>query len=596
MQPRDIVAGRFEIDRLAGSGGMGAVYRAIDRRTGQPVALKVLHGHSGAHADRFAREARLLSELRHPGIVRFVGSGATDRGDGFIVMEWLEGESLSALLKRTSLPPGEVIALAARVADALRVAHERGIVHRDLKPQNLFLEGGSLERIKVLDFGIARILDPGQKLTITGAMLGTPGYMSPEQAKGDRDVDARTDVYALGCVMFRALTGRRVFIGEDAVTLLIKVAMEPAPRASSLCPVPPALDDLLARMLSIHPADRPRDASALLAELAVLGGWQQGATALVPPPMSGRPGGPSAGYGPTPASFLPAPGAPAQPGAPSGFAALAPSSFSPAPPPPPAPRAPAPPPGFGTGVQPGGMAPTWTATSAPGLAPTYASPGVAQTAGAYQPGPGAQPAPSRAPMLLLAGAVGALLVVALLLGALALCVMAPGAVSGPTAGAAGCPGEKCTSARLRDPARVDAVTALPQVKDFARDVDPGAQLVFINVVTTSNDGTIDVNNPKHVLQYHFQRAAEARFFVWLSGERLVLYRMNPVAGAITAPEPGCSASAAWRAALPSGVASGTVTTMQLLDTGPPLNGFWQISSGAQVAYVDPRSCVQKKLF
>lgn len=283
MQPRDIVAGRFEIDRLAGSGGMGAVYRAIDRQTGQVVALKVLHGHSGEHADRFAREARLLSELRHPGVVRFVGSGATDRGDGFIVMEWLEGESLAARFKRGALPPAEVIALGARIADALRVAHERGIVHRDLKPQNLFLEGGSLERIKVLDFGIARILDPGQKLTLTGAMLGTPGYMSPEQARGDREVDARTDVYALGCVMFRALTGRRVFTGDDAVSVLIRVATEPAPRASRLCPgLSPALDDLLARMLAIAPTERPRDAAALLAELAVLGGWQQGATALHP--------------------------------------------------------------------------------------------------------------------------------------------------------------------------------------------------------------------------------------------------------------------------------------------------------------------------
>ena len=588
MQPRDIVAGRFEIDRLAGSGGMGAVYRTIDRQTGQVVALKVLHGHSGEHADRFAREARLLSELRHPGIVRFVGSGATDRGDGFIVMEWLVGESLSARLKRGALPPAEIVALGARVADALRVAHERGIVHRDLKPQNLFLERGALERIKVLDFGIARILDPGQKLTMTGAMLGTPGYMSPEQARGDKEVDARTDVYALGCVMFRALTGRRVFTGDDAVSVLIRVAMEPAPRASMMCPgLPPALDDLLARMLATSPADRPRDASALLAELAVIGGWQQGATALHPP--SSRSAGPPSSFT-APSSFSPAPSS----GGPSGFAALPPSSFSPAPPPAPAPR-PAPPPQ-------GPLAATWS-SAGPGVAPTYVNAAPAHTVGSFPGVPVATqagPAPaSRAPVLLLAGAVGALLVVVLLLGAGALYVVGSGlgGTGGAAAPTSGCAGQRCSPSKLRDPARVDAVTELPQVRDFARSIDSGARLVLINISTTSSDGTVNVKDSRHVLQFHFQHPdKDVRFFIWLTGTQLVYYPMQAVAGALPVPEPGCSVTAVWKAAVPSGAPAGTASTMQLLDAGPPLGPIWMVSSGKTLSYVDPRSCAVKRLY
>ncbi len=216
MRERQIVNGRFEIKRRAGSGGMGTVFRAMDRQTGMPVAFKVINaGHSPELAERFQREAALLAELHHPGIVRFVASGATPDGQAYLVMDWLEGEGLADRLARGTLSVAETIELGRRVTSALSVAHARGIIHRDLKPGNLFLPGGNLARIVVLDFGIARAVESGQSLTSTGATLGSPGYLSPEQARGDKNLDTRADVFSLGCVLFRCLTGRAPFTGDS---------------------------------------------------------------------------------------------------------------------------------------------------------------------------------------------------------------------------------------------------------------------------------------------------------------------------------------------------------------------------------------------
>jgi len=587
MQPGEIVAGRFEIDALAGSGGMGAVYKARDRHTGQWVAVKVLHGHGASHAERFAREAQLLSELRHPGIVRFVGSGATAQGDGFIVMEWLEGESLSARLTRGPLSPQEVIDLGARIADALRPAHERGIVHRDLKPQNLFLEHGAIDRIKVLDFGIARVLEPGQKLTITGVMLGTPGYMSPEQVRGDKEVDARTDVYALGCVLFCALTGRRVFVVDDPVSALVKVTVEEAPRASAVREgVPPALDDLLARMLAMAPARRPRDAAALLAELAVIGGYQLGATAIAPP------------------------SAQRALSAPPSFAAVAPSSFSPAPPPSPAmapptaaPHSQAPPAPWSSpplAASPSAYAPTYPGPTAVGSAPVPTMAAHAPTypgAPPYPVAPPAQPAGSgRGPLLVLLGAIAALLVVIVVGGALAMFVFWPshggsgGLGSGPTSY---CPGERCIPARFPDPERVDGVSILPQIRKAAREIDPSAALVMLTVITSSADGTVDINNQRQFLHYHFQGARnDSRFYLWVNGERLVMNRANAVQNQKPLADPGCPVTTVRRAA----GAGGGDTTMTLIDTGPPLGAIWMVTSGQASTFLDPRSCTVRRLY
>jgi tetratricopeptide (TPR) repeat protein len=271
MGPGDVVADRFEVEHLAGSGGHGSVYAARDRQSGERIALKVLFGEDPERGLRFAREALLLCELAHPGIVRYVAHGYTPQDAPFLAMEWLEGESLSRRLARGGLTIAETVQLGQRVAEALDFAHRRGVVHRDLKPSNLFLPGADIRRAKLLDFGIARFA-AGRQLTITGAMLGTPGYIAPEQARGQRDIDARADLFALGCVLFKCLTGRNTFEAEDAMAVLLKVVLEDAPRPSELrSDVPSELDDLVARMLQKSPADRPRDAAQVAAALAALG-------------------------------------------------------------------------------------------------------------------------------------------------------------------------------------------------------------------------------------------------------------------------------------------------------------------------------------
>ncbi|HEX8108814.1 MAG TPA: serine/threonine-protein kinase [Kofleriaceae bacterium] len=206
MELADLLEERFEIEDRIQGGGMGEVFRARDRVSGEPVAIKVIASGHDPRGARFAREVRLLSELSHPAIVRYVAHGVTAPGVPFLVMEWLDGEDLRRRLEREPLTIGESVALAARVAEALGVAHARGIVHRDLKPSNLFLPDRRIDQVKVLDFGIAR-RDGLTHLTRTGTLIGTPGYMAPEQARSHEVVDARADVFALGCVLFECLTG-----------------------------------------------------------------------------------------------------------------------------------------------------------------------------------------------------------------------------------------------------------------------------------------------------------------------------------------------------------------------------------------------------
>jgi serine/threonine protein kinase len=238
MEPADLLADRFEIEYRVQGGGMGAVFRARDRASGSPTAIKVIATSQDPRGERFAREVQLLSELSHPAIVRYVAHGVTAVGAPFLVMEWLDGEDLRCRLARQPLSIGESVALAARVAEALGAAHARGIVHRDLKPSNLFLPEGRVDQVKVLDFGIAHQEGLAQ-LTRTGTLIGTPGYMSPEQARSQEVVDARADVFALGCVLFECLTGSRPFEGDTAIAILGKLLFEEAPRLSALWPEVP---------------------------------------------------------------------------------------------------------------------------------------------------------------------------------------------------------------------------------------------------------------------------------------------------------------------------------------------------------------------
>ncbi|HWO20230.1 MAG TPA: protein kinase [Kofleriaceae bacterium] len=271
MQLADVVSGRFEVLQQVGTGGMGRVFRARDRASGETVAVKVIADPHGQRPERFVREVELLAELVHPGIVRYIDHGQTPAGELFLVMEWLDGEDLGARLQRGPLAISEAVRLASRVADALGAAHARGIVHRDLKPTNLFLLGGLIDQVKVIDFGIAQ-REGRSQITQTGTLLGTPGFMAPEQARSHRATDARADVFALGCVLFQCLTGAPPFEGDSPIAVLGQLLFGQVPRVSSLrLDVPEDLDALVAKMLARDPALRPNDGANLAAALAALG-------------------------------------------------------------------------------------------------------------------------------------------------------------------------------------------------------------------------------------------------------------------------------------------------------------------------------------
>ncbi len=270
MRRQEHLDGRFEVLERAGAGGMGEVYKVLDRATGRTAALKLMRVTAASSEERFAREARALAELRHPAIVHYIAHGATEQGEPYLVMEWLEGEDLASLLRRRRLGVDEAISLGVRVAGALAEAHAHGTIHRDLKPANIFLEQGDTRQAKILDFGIAR-LQEGARMTGTGVLLGTPGYMAPEQARGDMALTPALDVFSMGSVLFEALSGRPAFEGQHAMAILAKLVFAEAPTLEPYCPdAPPALSALIARMLSKDPAARPPDGAALRGELEAL--------------------------------------------------------------------------------------------------------------------------------------------------------------------------------------------------------------------------------------------------------------------------------------------------------------------------------------
>src|SRR5215475_2446253 len=273
---RTILAGRFQIEETVGVGGMGIVARARDLHNGRDIAIKILHKlNPSAHdQERFAREARVLSTLRHPGIVSYVAHGRTPEGQHFLAMEWLTGEDLQQRLRRQYLTVGESLALLRGIARALREVHDRGLIHRDLKPSNLFLRDCDIEKVTLIDFGIARqeIHFNDQPLTQTGLVVGTPEFMAPEQARGQQDIGPSADIFSLGCILFTCLVGAPPYAGECVAATLAKILFEESPSLKSLRPeLPDSLATVISRMLAKASADRIANARVLSEVLDELG-------------------------------------------------------------------------------------------------------------------------------------------------------------------------------------------------------------------------------------------------------------------------------------------------------------------------------------
>jgi eukaryotic-like serine/threonine-protein kinase len=273
----DALADRYTVLRELGHGGMATVYLADDLRHGRQVAIKVLKAELGIllGPDRFAREIRIAAALNHPHILPLYDSGrmpgADAEGSGllFYVMPYVRGGSLRERLARERrLPVAEAVDLVRQVALALDHAHTHGLVHRDVKPENIMLHEGEA---MVTDFGIAfaAATTAGERLTETGLLIGTPDYMSPEQATGERTLDARSDVYSLGCVLYELLTGDPPHASTSGRSVIARRLTEPAPRARRVRPqVPAAIDDALARALAVDPAGRFPTAAAFAEALA----------------------------------------------------------------------------------------------------------------------------------------------------------------------------------------------------------------------------------------------------------------------------------------------------------------------------------------
>jgi eukaryotic-like serine/threonine-protein kinase len=265
----ELLAGRYELEELVGTGGMSSVYRAHDRLLERDVALKILHQSHLADEEtieRFRREARSVAQLSHPCIVTVIDRGEDDDRQ-FIVFEYIAGENLKQVIERRGpLPVREALELAIQVGRALAFAHAAGLVHRDVKPQNVLLNGD--DGVKVTDFGIARTLDV-EGVTQTGTVLGTSNYIAPEQASG-KPVDAQTDVYSLGVVLFELLTGRVPFEGETFVAVAMRHVTEPPPHVLDLRPdVPARVANAVDRALEKDPQERFPTMAAFVDELDV---------------------------------------------------------------------------------------------------------------------------------------------------------------------------------------------------------------------------------------------------------------------------------------------------------------------------------------
>src|SRR5262252_6373122 len=282
MSPDTVIGGKYRVEQMIGRGGMGSVWSAVHLGLGQRVAIKLIsrrYANSREARHRFDIEAKAAAQLRSRHVVQVFDNGETSDGTPYIVMELLEGESLDQRISRGPIAVDEALRILTQVGRALSRAHSMGIVHRDLKPENIFLthsHDDDGEVAKVLDFGIAKIKaqDGSDSATRTGAVLGTPLFMSPEQARALRSVDHRTDVYSFGIVAYTMLTGQPAFNGESFGDILVAICTHPLPSMRAAAPwLPPAIDEWLARACAREPAQRfssiEQEVSALCAALGM---------------------------------------------------------------------------------------------------------------------------------------------------------------------------------------------------------------------------------------------------------------------------------------------------------------------------------------
>ncbi len=280
--PGDVVADRYEIVAHLGDGGMGSVYKALDRELERVIALKTIRPDLASNAGvlrRFKQETLLARKVTHPNVIRIHDLGVAG-ALRFLTMEFFEGEDLCAYLQRRgSLPVNEAVVIIRQVCEGLQAAHHEGVIHRDLKPQNMLIDAAG--QVRILDFGLARGFDVSG-ITHTGLAVGTPDYMAPEQARGE-EASARSDIYAVGLTFYELLTGQLPFKGESAMARLVQRTFQPPPRPKAIKEeIPQHLDNIVMRCLEIHPEGRYESVKALLADLQ---NWEEPQAPTVPQPF-----------------------------------------------------------------------------------------------------------------------------------------------------------------------------------------------------------------------------------------------------------------------------------------------------------------------
>jgi CheY-like chemotaxis protein len=260
---RATIAGRYELVRRIAEGGMGSVYLGHDSETDQDVAVKLI-ARTATSTDRFLRECEALAGMHHPRVVPYRAHGDAGEGFHYLVMDWLQGVDLSKRLQRGALDVPETVKMIRHPGEALAHVHRSGVVHRDVKPGNLFLRNDDIDALTLIDFGLARGTDSAP-VTQTGTLLGTPGYLAPEQVRDGFTPDARCDVFAAGCVAFECLTGASPFHGPTPMASIARLMLEDSPRVrQQRGDVPEALDELIAAMMRRERGGRLRDGQAII--------------------------------------------------------------------------------------------------------------------------------------------------------------------------------------------------------------------------------------------------------------------------------------------------------------------------------------------